>query len=302
MSICVIFNPAARGEKAKRFQKSLERFAGRFALKPTPCAGAARGLAAEAVREGYRTIVAAGGDGTINEVLNGVGDVADGFERVRLGVLPLGTVNVFARELRVPFELDRVWPLLENGPEVSIDIGAAEFQSVTGREKRLFIQLGGAGLDAREVELVSWNLKKKMGPGAYVVAGLRAMGGVLPRIQVRTDAGDVATGDLVLLGNGRLYGGHFPIFHKGDLKDGLLDVVVFEKVNWSSLPRVGFDFLVGRLFKEGRTIYRQSREITLTSDSRAALQLDGEFVGELPATFSLLPQRLRVVAPAEAGV
>ena len=95
--ICVVFNPTARGDKARRFRKSLEELRERCVLKPTDAAGAARRLAAEAVQEGFSTIVAAGGDGTLNEVLNGIGDVEGGFERTRLGVLPLGTINVFAR-------------------------------------------------------------------------------------------------------------------------------------------------------------------------------------------------------------
>lgn len=300
MSICIIFNPAARGEKARKFQLSLEAFGGKFALKPTHCAGAARSLAAIAVQEGYTTIVAAGGDGTLNEVLNGIADSEGGFERARLGVLPLGTVNVFARELRVPAKLKEVWPLLESGPEIKLDVGCAEFQTSAGAAKRLFLQLAGAGLDARAVELVSWELKKKIGPGAYVVAGLQALGGVQSRITVRTETGAEATGDLALIGNGRLYGGQFPIFHKGDLQDGVLDVVLFEKVNWMSLPSIGWDFLLGRLFKEGRTTYLQGKQLSLRSDSRVALQLDGELVGELPAKFSVLPKRLRVIAPSGA--
>jgi diacylglycerol kinase (ATP) len=301
VSICLIFNPAARGEKAKKFQRGIEAFQGKFALKPTHCAGAARHLAAEAVREGYTTIVAAGGDGTLNEVLNGIGD-ADGFGRVRLGVLPLGTINVFARELRMPAKLDQVWPLMESATEIKLDVGCAEFRGNSGVEKRLFLQLAGAGLDARAVELVSWELKKKIGPGAYLVAGFKALGATQPKITLRSEKGEEARGELVLIGNGRLYGGDFPLFHKSDLQDGVLDAVLFEEVNWKKLPSLGWDFLLGRLFKEGRTRYLQGSTLNLCSDSRAAVQLDGEYVGELPCTFSVLPKVLRVVAPRSGGL
>src|SRR5262249_10138792 len=90
---CVIFNPAARGDKAWRFRRHLEAIGKQSTLRQTAAAGEARRLAAEAVREGFDVVVAAGGDGTLNEVLNGIGDIPDGFERARLGVLPLGTVN-----------------------------------------------------------------------------------------------------------------------------------------------------------------------------------------------------------------
>src|SRR5436309_14567343 len=101
MRACVIFNPAARGEKAKRFRRHLDEIGKETSLKMTSAPGDGRRLSAEAIREGFDTIVAAGGDGTLNEVLNGMGDAPEGFKAARLGVLPLGTVNVFARELGI---------------------------------------------------------------------------------------------------------------------------------------------------------------------------------------------------------
>src|SRR5688572_22436336 len=127
MRICVIFNPAAKGEKAKRFRRHLDTMDSDCAFKPTTRPGGGRELALEAVREGYDTIVAAGGDGTINEVLNGIGGAPDGFARVRLAVLPLGTANVLARELRVPIHLRRAWQMIRRGNERTIDLPQAEF-------------------------------------------------------------------------------------------------------------------------------------------------------------------------------
>src|SRR5437879_10309450 len=106
MKPCVIFNPAARGEKARRFRERLAALSAECALKPTYAPGGGRALAAEAMREGFEIIVAAGGDGTVNEVLNGIGDEPDGFARARLGGLPLGTITVFARELKLPTNCD----------------------------------------------------------------------------------------------------------------------------------------------------------------------------------------------------
>src|SRR6266480_3952128 len=120
--ICVIFNPAARGEKALRFRAHLNRLSHQCTLKPTTAVGSGQTLAAEAVREGFETVVAAGGDGTLNEVLNGIGDEPDGYARVRLGVLPLGTVNVFAREIGMPLDLRRAWKVIRRGRESVIDL------------------------------------------------------------------------------------------------------------------------------------------------------------------------------------
>src|SRR6185312_14114992 len=99
MKACIIFNPAARGEKAERFRHQVHQICSGVALKLTTEPGAARALASEAVREGFDTIIAAGGDGTVNEVLNGIGNEPEGYQRARLATIPLGTVNVFAREI-----------------------------------------------------------------------------------------------------------------------------------------------------------------------------------------------------------
>ena len=183
MRTCVIFNPAARGNKARRFRRHLDVMAAGVAFKATAGPGDAQRLAAEAVEEGYEVVVAAGGDGTLNEVLNGIAATPGGLDQVRLGVLPLGTVNVFARELKISLNLRRAWEILRRGNETRIDLACAEYQVRDRPEKRYFAQLAGAGLDARAIELVSWQLKKKAGPLAYVVAGLRAMFEAKPKSQ-----------------------------------------------------------------------------------------------------------------------
>jgi diacylglycerol kinase family enzyme len=106
---------------------------------------------------------------------------------------------------------------------------------------------------------------------------------------------------LILIGNGKFYGGNFPLFHKGDLQDGVLDAVVFPRVNWQSLPGHLLNFVRGAMFKEGGSIYLQGKEFLLTASSRAGLQLEGEWVGELPAKITILPKALRVVAPRLAA-
>jgi diacylglycerol kinase (ATP) len=296
VSICIIFNPSAGGEKARKFRAYLEQTRAAWGLKPTTGPGSARELARDAVREGFKTIVAAGGDGTLNEVLNGLGEAPGGFESARLAVMPLGTMNVFARELNVPLDVKKVWPLLESGAELRLDLGCAEYQTKAGSERRYFAQLAGAGWDARSVELVNWELKKKIGPGAYVMAGFQALSGVRPKVTI-TCGSEQHSGELILIGNGRFYGGNFPIFHKGDLQDGVLDAVVFPTVNWQSLPGHLLDFVRGKLFKEGGSIYLQGREFFLESPERAGLQLEGELVGELPARIFVVPKALRMVAP-----
>jgi diacylglycerol kinase (ATP) len=293
---CVIFNPTARGEKARRFRQHLDAIGREATLKLTTAAGEARPLAAAAVGEGFEVIVAAGGDGTINEVLNGIGDAPNGFLRARLGVLPLGTVNVFARELALSTKLDVAWGVIRQGRERLIDVPVVECFVKGVPQRCYFAQLAGAGLDARAVEAVEWNLKKRIGYLAYVVAGLKVLWGTQSKITA-TDGRRSVVGEQVLIGNGRLYGGDYRVFPQADLQDGQLDVCVFPRVTWFTLLRCGPSLLLrGRLPASCVEAF-QAESVTLTSPSPTPLEVDGELIGYLPATFSIDRSRLRVLVP-----
>ncbi len=308
----MIFNPAARGDKARRLRRQLDVIGAKCALKATAAAGDARRLAAQAVTEGFDLIVAAGGDGTVNEVLNGIGDVPDGFAHARLGVLPLGTVNVFARELKIPLKVERAWEVLQHGRELKIDLPRVEFSANGVLQKRYFCQLAGAGLDARAIELVDWKHKKQVGPLAYVIAGLKALRERQPKIVVARascpcgsnpeeangqDARTTISGELVLVGNGRFYGGSFAILPHADLRNGLLEVCVFSRADWWTLLRCGPELLLRGKLPANAVQYLNAETFELTSDTPAAFELDGEWVGKLPVTFSIEREKLRVVVP-----
>lgn len=297
MRLCVIFNPTARGNKARHFHRHLEDLGGECAFKPTTAPGIASALAAEAVREGFDTIVAAGGDGTVNEVLNGLAAAPDGFAKARLGIIPLGTVNVFAKELGIPTQLAGAWRVIQAGRERTVDVPFAEFSSLKGvTERRHFAQLAGAGLDARAIELVSWELKKKIGPLAYVAAGLEAWREPPSAIAAEAD-GRRAEGSLVLLGNGRFYGGKLPVFPAARLDDGKFDVVVFPKVTLATVLRWVWSAATGSEAASRGAVAWQTNSLKLASMERTPFELEGDLVGQLPVTVGVLPGALRVVAP-----
>lgn len=291
----VIFNPTARGEKATAFRAQLESRRAGCRLLPTRGPGDARTLALEAVRDGATTLVAAGGDGTVNEVLNGLADAPDGLARARLAVVPLGTVNVFAKELGIPADFAGAWRVLEAGRERVIDLPRATF----GGTHRWFAQMAGAGLDARALELVRWELKKKIGPLAYVWAGTQAMHRHLPSVTAEAGARR-ESGQLVLIGNGRFYGGRYPMFPDARLDDGLLDVALVPRVNWLILTRLYLALLRGRFREHPRVVHFQAPSVRLCADPTAAaepFQVEGDNVGSLPAEFSVRPSVLRLVVP-----
>jgi diacylglycerol kinase (ATP) len=294
---CVIFNPVAKGNKARHFRAHLDEIGAQAELAQTTSAGDARRLAADAVRSGFEIIAAAGGDGTLNEVLNGIGDVPGGFENVALAVLPLGTVNVFAREIGVPTRLSDAWSILMAGHQTRIDLPRVVHGDSGHRSTLYFAQLAGAGLDARAIELVSWSLKKKIGPGAYILAGLQALCSPKARLSV-SNGSTTEQGELILIGNGRLYGGNYRLFPEADLRDGLLEVCVFPSVNWSALARCGPSLLVHGDLPRGAVRAFRGESVRITSVPDGAFQVDGELAGRLPAEFSLIRNGLRIIAPA----
>jgi diacylglycerol kinase family enzyme len=162
--------------------------------------------------------------------------------------------------------------------------------------RRYFAQLAGAGLDARAIELVHWPLKKRIGPLAYVIAGMHALLHPASTITA-TDGQHRVTGELVLIGNGQLYGGQFRVFPAADVRDGLLEICVFPRVTWLTLMRCSPALLLRRRLPPKTTENFQAASVQLTSVSRAPLEVDGELVGNLPANFSLLPSGLRVIVP-----
>lgn len=292
---CIIFNPCAKGEKAKAFREGLNTFAAGVPLKPTFAAGSATQLAREAVDEGHEVIVAAGGDGTVNEVLNGIAAARNGLERACLAVLPLGTMNVFSRELGQSLDLPTVWHHLRTrGTERRVDLPMAEFQTPQGRVRRHYAQMAGAGVDARAVMAVDWEEKKRLRAIAYFNAGLRTLRTQRPPIEVRA-GGRVWSVEQVLLGNGRFYAGSWPIFWRASLNDGVFDLVLLKKTGWLDLAHAGWQMLWRTRRPSGALDYAQANEVTLTGAPDEPLELDGELVGTLPATLSLKPNALRVL-------
>ena len=302
MPTCVIFNPTARGDKARHFREHLADLAPDCAFKPTDRVGAATRLASEAIAEGFDTLVAAGGDGTVNEVVTGITRAPDGLRRARLGILPLGTINVLARELRIPRALQPAWNVVTHGSERVVDLGEMEFTGASGRERRAIVQLAGAGLDARAIELVNWSLKKKFGPLAYIWAGARAMRERHPVITVTTSATDISActshrAEMVLIGNGRFYGGSLRVFPRACMDDGQFELCLIERVSWLALLRFVCGLATNRLARQRGFHYLQSPAFTLTSEAHVPIEIEGDAVGHLPATCRVRPRALRVLAP-----
>jgi YegS/Rv2252/BmrU family lipid kinase len=274
MAIRVIFNPTARSGKSRNLLRWLEQTEIECELKPTSCAGEGRALAAAAVRDGCATVVAAGGDGTINEVVNGIADVPGGLDQTRLGLLPVGSVNVFSRELGVPSRLEDAWRVVLSGRETRLDLPVVEYRHAEGTVCQHFVQLAGAGLDARAVEMVSQRWKRCLGPSAYLIAACRAWVG--PHPLIRVDATNRSCcGRFVLIGNGRCYGGRWPAFPDADFQDGRLEIRVFRNLGWLMIARTLRALASGRIRQLRDADHLQSAEFAL----RVCAEINSDFAG-----------------------
>jgi YegS/Rv2252/BmrU family lipid kinase len=281
--ICIIVNPAARGAKA-RFER-LKQLTRNVVIRATQGPGDAEAQTERAVEQGFGTIVAAGGDGTINEVVNGIGRAP-----VALGILPMGTVNVLAMELGIPFDLVAAWKVIRGGKVRLIDEASAN--------GHLFVQMAGIGLDAQIVERNSRQIKQVLGPLSYLLTATQVAIEKPPNLRVIREGHAAVHGSFVLVGNGRLYGGPFALFKDADIQDGLLDVYVFRHMNYLALMRYFRGMLFGSLAKFSDVDYFKARSLRVEANLHdVPLEADGELVGHAPVDFTVRRRKLRVLVP-----
>jgi len=261
-----------------------------YRLVETGTDGDAVALAAAAAEQGVSTLVAAGGDGTVNEVVRGVSR-ADAFDRVTLGVVPVGTGNNFAKQLGIT-DVDTAFDVVESGERRRIDVGQAN--------GHLFVNSCVAGLTADSSSRASPEMKQRLGVLAYVVTTLRTVPDFESlRLTVTVDSRDgtepVWSGDAlsVLIGNAR----QFDPGKNGqaDVEDGLFDVTVIEDVSVLNLMS---DAVVERLLgRESQNIARfraRSLSIEVHNPSSVRFSLDGEILQERSLTFESRPRTLSV--------
>ncbi len=286
-SIPVILNPAARSARAGNRLEKIRGLSPRVAVHATAQAGDARRFAAELAAQGAPIVVAAGGDGTINEVVSGLATVP-AERRPLLGVLPAGTMNVFAHELGLPAgDLAECWRIIEAGRTREIDLWEAG--------GHVFVQMAGVGLDAAVIENTSWRWKKRIGPLAYVVSLIQLLLRTSPRVRVSSPGREPVEGTAILLGNGRRYGGPFPVFPHAHNADGLLEVVVFKNHGPLALFQWARALWLGSYATAGNFHAFQATELTLDGPCSVPTEVDGELAGSTPVTIRRAEAGLRVL-------
>lgn len=284
-STLIILNPAADSERALRKQARVQSLARDCVVCATTYTGEAEAMARRGVAEGFEKIVAAGGDGTINEVVNGLAGTS-----AMLGLLPIGTMNVFATELGLPVNnLELCWEIVNGDSIRAVDLPKAN--------QKFFVQLAGVGLDAQVVKETSSNLKKNFGPLSYVISAVQIAARKPPKLFIQSEDASIDEGSFVLVGNGRLYGGPFPFFKHAALDDGLLDVIVFKRLGYLEIIKYLQDVIFSSEIRVPEIEYFQTRQLRVESDQSVPVELDGELVGNCPVEFSVRDRSLRVLVP-----
>lgn len=283
--ILVILNPAARGERASALEDKIAALSATAEVRTSTSPEDAMAIASKAEAEGFEVVVAAGGDGTINEVVNGLSTA-----NVTLGILPVGTMNVFATELGIPSNLNKAWEVIEAGFVREVDLPRAN--------DAYFVQLAGIGLDAEVVEKTTPDSKKSLGPMSYLITLAQVAARKPPAIHVDPVDSHPREGSFVLVGNGRLYGGPFVLFKEAKLDDGLLDVLVFKNQSHWDLLRYVQAIAFGTHVDLADVEYFQTKGLRLMSREYVPVEVDGELTGALPYEFGFSRRKLKVLAPA----
>lgn len=301
----VIVNPYARGGVAKvkwPLIKYLLKDAGlNFDHAFTGGPGHGTQLARDAVENGYELVVAVGGDGTANEVVNGLVD-DNGRGRATLGIISAGTVGDFVHTLGMPRDIIRACRLFSGFKPKSVDLGAVECVEGGQRVRRFYINTAGLGFVTDVVGGAKRQLKFIGGTMPYIVGLIpRAMNYQNKDLMIDIDGRRrEERGFVVVVNNGRYLGGG-RVFPQADLCDGLLDVAVVGDISrlealWS-FPR----FYTGTHVGRPKIDLCKARRVTVDSPQRLPIQIDGDIVGEVPASFWVIPGALDVATGGPVG-
>ena len=293
-SAFLIVNPnAGRGKAAgarniKRFCDAAKQHGLHVEVETTAGTGDAARLAERAVRAGWREIIIAGGDGTINEALQSLAG-----KDVRLAVWPRGTANVLARQLGLPFAPERVADMIGRGATRSITVGCATNEPSGAR--RYFFLMAGIGLDASVVRGTNGGLKRRVGEAAYWYSGLQHLARWRPVSFEIEIAGQTYPATFAAIGKAARYGGNLAITPNARLDDAQFEICVVD-----SNSKLRYLHLLSHAMRS-TGIIDQLPDVQIfnatcvRATGEALVQTDGELIGKLPMTFEIVPERIDII-------
>jgi diacylglycerol kinase (ATP) len=303
----LIYNPTSGRRRSRRFEEiekaaRILKHAGITAeIAATTAPGSARGMAQLAVRQRKDLVIACGGDGTVNEVINGLAG-----SQVPLALLPAGTANILAKELGVPWDIPHAARLIPDGVVRRIALGIASAVNTNGNSHdpqsgRYFLCVAGAGPDGAIVNGVDEILKKNAGIFAYWMEGLRQLFRYdFPEMRIHS-GGQERRATIIVIGRTAHYGGPFKITTEASLFEDS-----FEMLTNSSTSRLKYlaclpALWLGKLRKiDSIAAWKDTQVVCEPTDERMVYaQVDGEPIGPLPLAFRIVLDALSIIVPAK---
>ncbi|THE12184.1 diacylglycerol kinase [Bacillus timonensis] len=290
----IIYNPTSGRELFKRHLpevlEKLERAGYETSCHATTGAGDATNAARIAVERKYDLVIAAGGDGTINEVVNGL---AEQEYRPTLGIIPVGTTNDFARAIGVPRNIDGACDVIIEGNSVPIDIGRIN--------DKYFINIAGGGRLTELTYEVPSKLKTMLGQLAYYLKGMEMLPSIRPtEVSIEYD-GKLFEGEIMLflVSLTNSVGGFEKLAPDSSLNDGLFDLLILKKANLADFIKVATLAIRGEHINDPHVIYTKANRVKVNPTEKMQINLDGEYGGLLPGEFVNLYQHINVLVSKE---
>jgi YegS/Rv2252/BmrU family lipid kinase len=300
VNVKVIVNPVAGAYATRRkwpiISKLLQHIGLSFDFQYTEGVGHATELARLAASDGYRCLVAVGGDGTVNEVANGILHSTATTETA-LGIISTGTGSDFIRSVGIPRDYASACRALTSPRRLSIDVGVVEYQSKGQTVQRFFVNGAGVGFDAAAVEETERLPKYFGGTIPYLAGLLRALLSYKNKSVVVNVDEEVLSGRVLSLvvANGSYLGGGMHIAPQAELDDSLLDMVMIGDIGKLELLKELPTVYKGTHINHPKVRMIKARRITVKSPERMLVHADGELLGEGPASFWVVPAALSLV-------
>ena len=310
--VLIVFNPIAGRRRQKLFAQTIDALNARGCVvdvQVTQGPGDATRFARDGVAAGhFDVIVAAGGDGTINEVIQGMtcsgegpaGDAPheDGvYVGPAFATIPFGTVNVLALDIGLAKKADAMADTIAGQAEVKATIGIAQSRE----SSRTFLITAGVGLDSAAVKYLKPGLKRVFSWGAYILSMIMALvkdGDVVLEAEID---GEKVQGSTVVITNVSRFGGPHVVAPDARVEGDRLTVLVALGFGRRNLVRYGIAFALGKVPAIPDKILRDFTRVRVTSPSGYPVQIDGDGYGTVPVTFSMAPAKLRLLVPEGYG-
>lgn len=296
----LIVNPAAgAGRTAKKWphiKQLLKDIGLRFEHDITEAPGHAIELAKSAVSKGYSLIVSVGGDGTINEIVNGL-YATGGIKNVQLGIIGTGTGSDYIRTIGVSNRYQESCQHLLNPVKICVDLGIVEPLDNAQGSKRLFANFAGLGFDAEVVKATTKTFKSLGGKPAYLTGLLTTFMTYKNRdvsliIDGKREDRRICT---IMMSNGKYGGGSMLMAPQADPRDGLFDVLIIGDISKPDLLRSIPRIYHGTHLTHPKVTLKRAKVVEIHTNNRMSIQADGELLGEAPARFSVLPAALNIL-------